>query len=596
MLRLSEENGYSTPWSLCLLAGIKQNEIRTTGMSVKKLAEVSNRPQSELELIAYSASPGQPRWARLLGHPLVPTELSITDPKFCPQCVAEMRFIEAHWHLSLMAGCPLHMKASASVCSHCKRGLRWFRPGLLECKCGASLLNSGGPSISRRTASLLGVIRSRVLVADHRPADEMMFPLNDLVSMDLRSLLVIVRTLGQYRLVADGCEPGSDQLQIVDGASEVLSEWPTNFFKMLTALGEKHVATREGGVGKQFDSLYRALFRNKAIGKRHADFLRTAFVEFATNHWGHGFVDPKLAKHVGNDGDRRFMTLTEFAENLGVQPRTATRILKTTEITAERVKCGNASRIIVDTLQDAVSARKPGRILRTRAAARILGLPVATLIALRQSAVFDVKYLPAGFPGWHESDLRAFAAKMLQAADRMPMGHPDTISLQRIMNNRHLSPIIKADLVQRFLTREIRATVESADSSVSGIELDLTQYQEFLKAARSRVFGDTQTPTEAATMLHCDRGSISGLLERGLLSGYRSPQGLRISSESIAQFVGRYISLASHANTLGTSTRALMKRCRANGVELVLVSVRGRTTSQPFIRLADLPSILSNVA
>src|SRR5580698_10502863 len=102
MLRLSEENGYSTPWSLILLAGIKQNEIRTSGMSIKKLAAIANRPKSELELIAYSSPPGQPRWARLLGHPLVPTELSITDPKFCPQCVAEMGFVEAHWHLSLM--------------------------------------------------------------------------------------------------------------------------------------------------------------------------------------------------------------------------------------------------------------------------------------------------------------------------------------------------------------------------------------------------------------------------------------------------------------------------------------------------------------
>ena len=40
---------------------------------------------------------------------------------------------------------------------------------------------------------------------------------------------------------------------------------------------------------------YCALFKNRAIYPRgQTDFLRVAFLEFAENHWGRGYVDPKL--------------------------------------------------------------------------------------------------------------------------------------------------------------------------------------------------------------------------------------------------------------------------------------------------------------
>ena len=53
ILRLSEENGYTTPWSLLLLGRIGQHEARSTGMKVAKLAQVSNRSQTELQSISY---------------------------------------------------------------------------------------------------------------------------------------------------------------------------------------------------------------------------------------------------------------------------------------------------------------------------------------------------------------------------------------------------------------------------------------------------------------------------------------------------------------------------------------------------------------
>ena len=81
VLRLTEENGYDSPWRVYALAGLKQNETRTTGIKVKKLAAIAKRPVSELDEIAFAPSANHPRWAQLLGHPLVPTDLNVTKPK-----------------------------------------------------------------------------------------------------------------------------------------------------------------------------------------------------------------------------------------------------------------------------------------------------------------------------------------------------------------------------------------------------------------------------------------------------------------------------------------------------------------------------------
>jgi hypothetical protein len=42
VLRLAEENGYTSPWSVYNLASLKQNEIRTTGFKLEKLEPVIN--------------------------------------------------------------------------------------------------------------------------------------------------------------------------------------------------------------------------------------------------------------------------------------------------------------------------------------------------------------------------------------------------------------------------------------------------------------------------------------------------------------------------------------------------------------------------
>ena len=60
---------------------------------------------------------------------------------------------------------------------------------------------------------------------------------------------------------------------MIFAASHVLMDWPLNLIRLLGDLGEKLPADVAGGVARQFEGIYRALFRNRAIDRGDTDFL-----------------------------------------------------------------------------------------------------------------------------------------------------------------------------------------------------------------------------------------------------------------------------------------------------------------------------------
>jgi len=342
--------------------------------------------------------------------------------------------------------------------------------------------------------------------------------------------------------------------------------------------------------------VYRSLMRNKGIGECQTGFVRKAFLEFVTDHWGRGFVDHKLAKRVALVGQPRYVSLAEYSARIGVQPRTAQRILKDCQATAERVICGKSFRTVVDAQSEFVPAKVPGRVLRLRVAARMLGLPVSTLQELKKASVFEVKHLPPGHPGWHEGDIQSFTAKLLKSTVQNAVAHRNAgdhrFSLGRIMNNRHLSPTAKAALITGVLTGSI-AVSGPVSATIDGIQIYSDDYKRFLSDMRKRTLGDSRTPTEVAAVLHCDRATVPGLFDGGFLTGSRTPLGLRVDNESVARFAAEYVSLASKAKLCGTSVRALMRKCERAGLHILIIAVKHRRTTQPFVRQADLHQLLA---
>ena len=484
VLRLSDKNGYISPWNLCQLAGMRQRELQTAGIKMEKLATVANRSVFELNRIAFS--PGDNRkLLSLLSHRLTSTDLNISQTRLCPRCIAEKGFIEAHWHLKLMVACPIHQCVATSHCPNCAKRLRWFRPGLLECECGGDLLESDRPNLSQSEIALLDLIRRKVLGIGMDCSAT--FPKNDLMAMTLRSLLMVIRVLGRFRMIADDCAHPESEMEVILAATRVLKAWPVNFAKLLEDLGGKPFADVSGGIAKQFHGIYRALFRNHAIEQGRTGFLRVAFLDFAMNHWGRGYVDHKLIKEMRVATPKRFLTQTEFAAQIGVRQVTVARWLKASNVSATRVKCGKANRILVDANLNAIPRTAPGRIFRKREAARCLGISVSLLQALKDASIYEVKNLPPTRVGFHEFDLQAFSrtffALVSQSDSRNPPGTEST-TLKVVACGHHDGIPTKLSFLRAILKEEI-AIIGQSDGTIGGLILDRSVCRRFILNARS---------------------------------------------------------------------------------------------------------------
>ena len=294
--------------------------------------------------------------------------------------------------MTLMIGCPVHGCMPATFCPKCGKRLRLFRRGLLECGCGADLIGCDLPPIPKEDAALLDSIRRKVLGVPANAENPLSFPQDQLLAMSLRSMLVVVRALGKHRLIADGCASLEDERQIVSAAARVLCDWPRNFIRLLTDTGKKLNPSGNGGVRTQFEAIYRALFKNRAIEPRdQTDFLRVAFLEFAEHHWDRGYVDPKLLAQVRSKVECRFITQSEFAAKAGIATATASRWLRDKKMPSRRVRCGKSERILVDFHCNTVPRPSPGKTYWERDVAKRMGLSVGVLRALKNEPVSEIR-------------------------------------------------------------------------------------------------------------------------------------------------------------------------------------------------------------
>jgi hypothetical protein len=592
LLRLSELNGYATPWSILRLAGMKQNEVRTTGMRTAKLAAITSRPRRELDKIAFAALKGADRSCRLLGHSLVLGDIDLTSAKFCPRCVREQGFIEAQWHLVLSTGCPLHRTQPPSACRACGRKIRWFRMGLLTCECGQSLPDEA-PTLTDEECGLLDIIRSKALRAPLASSHAIDLPCAELLAMDLRALLSAVRTIGRQRLRADGRTEVDDASLVLKAAAQTFSNWPAQFHRLLADLGDQQLKTAETGVCAHFRGLYTALFKNVSVTRHgQAVFLKQALVDFAVKHWGEGFVDHKLlgARKADLSG-MRFLTVTQFAKHLNVSQSTASRHLRRNRNGYVAHPRGS-SRMLIDMEKVTTLPTAPGKVLQAREASRRLGLSVAVLRLLREGELYQVLHMLPSRPGYHEHDVNEFRQRLTSLAGERnyQSAEAGTMTLRQILNNRHDSASVKVQFLEKIFSGVV--TIRgSLGGSVEGLLLEEGECKRVLEILRLQSSEGTLSQSTAAQRLHCDPACIQTLASWGMLSGQRAQTGLRITNESLQTFRKEWTTLAQLAKARSTSARALMKICVTRNITALPVAAGPRRQSQWFIRIADVKSL-----
>jgi len=594
ILNLSEKNGFDTPWQLFIRAQMKQSETRTAGIRVEKLARVSGRTLKELERIAYFTSDSYHR-CRLLGHELVPEYLRLTKPMVCIYCAAEKGFIEAHWDLELMIGCPEHGCVALSNCPECHKPLSWFRRGLLECACGAKLSEANCPTISACEADLLDIIRRKVLGLEIGAASGSGLPFAHLSQLQLRPLLRLIYILGRHEAQVAFRSQQDIPHVLLRGVAQVLSDWPNNLFGLLNRTLAQNPESGTSLARGAFSSLYASLFKSKHMRpSADFDFLRKAFLDFVGRDPGHGVIDQRMLQRLGIKDAHRFITVTELTRRLHIHEKTARNLLDQERIPAITINSGLSERVLIDSSRIGLAPVMPGRVLREREAAAKIGIPVVLLKRLKNSGEYESNHLPRTMPGFHELDVNAFIEKVRgrrPAAESSALGPSEPVlTIKGALFKCGISGDRQLMLMRAVITGEL-GVVGEAGETVGDLLFLQQNFDEFVMSKFPNAHGDSLPSMQAAKVLKCDPDALPVLAEKGLIETVKTTTCVRVPQESIANFQKQYIPLAQLAPKLGTCPRTLRQYCQKNNIYMLLVPRRG-SGEKAFVRPLDVKLVM----
>lgn len=584
-LRVSEENGYDTPWHIFSLSGMVPGQMLTAGFPVEKLADVLGVGAETLTHIAYQALAGTERHFKILGHHLGQglngSPFRLSHPAFCPQCVVEQGHIDAFWDLSAAVACPRHGTYALRACPSCNAALSWFRPGLLTCKCGAALDEADASPASQELRALMAIFQSKLqgmpLVELDNPCR---FALQQLDKIPLGSLLQIAHGLGHWNIKSQSHNALGDEYVFL-AAAESLQDWPTGFHGMLHRLGEQAIKDGVEGAGlrKQFSSFYVSMLKRRDFTP-DAGFLREEFVSFGKFHWGHALVDAKLLRgqNALQSDSARFISKNEFAKRYGLRVLTMGRLILSGAISTKRISTGKSVRILIDLEQSRIPVESRG-VMTVRDAARQAGLPVSVLQWARKVGVFGTKVRNGNESSWHQDDVDQFIERGLALAPLSTTatgGQGVTVSAAMRLNLRNDDA--KGDIIGAMFDGRLSVISRSGDN-FSGLILDGKELDEFVRIKRIAALNHTYSTWDIARKTGLDPMVVAAAMAAGMLKTEIVDGRELLTRSSFDSFHARYIPLVKLATELGTSTRTLLRCCNQN--DIPVISLKRKTTGVP---------------
>lgn len=585
-LRVSDENGYETPWHILKLAGFSQDEMDTAGFPVAKLASILGCPPEQLERIAYCHGKPRQRFKLLshdLGGDLKNGPLRLRRPGFCPVCVQELGYVEAFWDLSAAIACPIHKRMALRGCPSCGQSLRWFRPGLLTCECGHDLSEAEQAEASPAVVELMGILRHKVLgVPLTAVPAAVQLPLEQLDAIPLRSLLKLLPSLGQQGLKLGDSSQNEAVEAAISAAADILSDWPRGYHQFLTALGAYFLAEKPGAVGlrKQFEPFYEALFKQRSFAK-DAQFLREEFVRFGLVQWGHAWIDPKLSGSNEGHTERRFISKTEFARKFGVWKPTLERLIASGVVVTKKVAAGKSIRTLVDLEVSSKPVASSG-VLSVREAAARLGIPVSVLGQLRQDGVYRTQPRLGYERSWHLDDVESFLSSGQALVKAGNVTVRESVELNQLMRLKLRSRSAKADIVKAMFDGRL-PVVGHVGGNLGGLSLAKSEVDIFLRATRVAVEDGSYSFPEGAEQTGLDLMAIESAVVLGLSRAVERNGRRRISRESVENFNETYIPLKFLASQLDTLPAHLWRFLRAQSISVIAVPRSNGNSAQPVL-------------
>lgn len=579
VLRVTEENGYESPWQLFSTAGINQKESLSALFPIGKLANILGKTETEIGRHAYSIpiSEGRREFQLLgksLGHTLHHQPFRLRRPAICCKCIDETGYIDACWDLDAFIACPRHRCLLVDSCATCKEALTWFRPGLSTCKCGAALSDTHVQLADPPTIALMNILWAKVhgkpLIELENPCG---LPMQWLDSVPLVSLLKLLRALARH-----ASTPFPSRASKTHATASVLTNWPSGFHSYLAALNSKTMPTGFG-LRKRFAPLYQSLFKHKSLGI-DMDFMRKEFIRYGSEQCNDALVP--LRMKGSEHASQRFISAAALAKRLQIHPKTALRLLRTGVVDSKQTETNTGIRFnIVDTISLGSQLRRTSNTITARKAGMYIGLPVSVLRALRNSGHYSPEPIACHLRGYWKEDLDALASRLnsINCRSSKPTDLGRTISIGHIMNRCSFGSINrKGDFIAEVLDGLIAPVARSGESFHS-LRIDFGDLNSFRLRHAIHDERPVLSTNAAAKLIDCSGNAVHALLMNGLI---KRPTNARsgILRSSIDAFLKEWISIRALASKLGASPSQVKRMTERGGVKLLELLMRDQSTAR----------------
>lgn len=266
VIRTTDENGFASPRTLEVIGWRAEAAVRETPAYLGPRGPVCGL--AELNEAVYDGLPARFWNAR--------------RPRYCPPCLAESEYWRAEWGLNLFVACPHHHVQLVDTCCHCGKPLRWNRPKLTECRCGADL----------KAADVVAAPTTVVQVCERLDA-AVSGAWKDASGHDAVKLAYELHRLwllGAY-VVGTGSKPMKlsnlhsvqRSTEVVEAAAMVMSDWPANFHRLLDEIARRHGQSDPTRLTGAFGAFYKEVFSRRQPSALAP--LREAFELYISQNW-----------------------------------------------------------------------------------------------------------------------------------------------------------------------------------------------------------------------------------------------------------------------------------------------------------------------
>jgi hypothetical protein len=320
VVRLTQENGYTTPSWVFELARLKINLIsggrpalyrvysdlatfqQTTGLTSSECEHLSYRLIEFENAVVVSA------------HQLPVDCVRFGSPKVCPGCLKEDEYCRIIWDLSPFTACPSHKTILIDRCPRCNKRLSWVRNRVSVCRCG---FDWRGAEAGEADPSGLRLSR-QILRLFYRAADdasdvsEYDSPVYGLEAGDLFRALEIVAGWHVFTLTGRHLRTRVDNAlchQAYTRALSAFEDWPNNFHTFLRQV--ERISGKDVHDSRWYSQA------DEALRKRALYFMAVALEDYVKKYNlsadYNGRTPPKLF--------RRFLTKPEACRFLRIEPK-----------------------------------------------------------------------------------------------------------------------------------------------------------------------------------------------------------------------------------------------------------------------------------